>query len=673
MTRIIGAINKDTGEFISPNYAKKGIKYECIDCKTQLFFRKGINNIPHFAHFYFSNSNQSCKTAECDISKLMLKKIFESKSEIRIIKMCNECGQECDFEILNIYSDGEIILNYNFEHNNKIQTADVAYLLNGKIIYIFKMYHRNFSFDFKYPEPWFEIDAINLINNYNNYINGDLNFSINCIRKNVCEKCSNPGGKIYFNQRGAGCGKTYESIQLLTQKNIIFKNKNIFIYLTKVHSAKDVIYGELLEQQDRGALCNLVVVDEDDNIGKQYKMTYLNVETNKEILVIIGTIDSFNCAMANKETVPMSDDYFSAIIETIKNGNVTISSKNRNLKYARKNPVLNENCLIIVDESQDLIEDQIRAFDVIVDMSKVDVYVIGDKLQSIWREDNVYTCIDNAVLTTPIIKNVGLNKCLRFHNEQFINFVNHIIPFENYGLPPITEICDGNCRYIHENNIKPYVIFDTPKMRTHENTAMALDYIKMHNIILYITKCMDNEIKKYNYLPNNFMFIFPILSKNAFAKIVEIEIQKYWHNKFNDPEYQENVLANSNHWKNKINIINEDYLANIDDKECNSGCYKYIYLHKSEEGKSINLKESENASRIVTIHTSKGTGREVVFLLGMNELSIKIFSKTSLLVYESLVHVALTRQKKSIYIGIENNNDDICRRFRQFEKINISE
>jgi len=26
--------------------------------------------------------------------------------------------------------------------------------------------------------------------------------------------------------------------------------------------------------------------------------------------------------------------------------------------------------------------------------------------------------------------------------------------------------------------------------------------------------------------------------------------------------------------------------------------------------------------------------------------------------------VAVTRQKKAIYVGIENNNDDICRRFK---------
>ena len=48
---------------------------------------------------------------------------------------------------------------------------------------------------------------------------------------------------LYHNQRGAGCGKTYESIQLLLSDK--FAHKDIFIYLTKMHSAKEVIYNEL--------------------------------------------------------------------------------------------------------------------------------------------------------------------------------------------------------------------------------------------------------------------------------------------------------------------------------------------------------------------------------------------------------------------------------------------
>ena len=245
---------------------------------------------------------------------------------------------------------------------------------------------------------------------------------------------------------------------------------------------------------------------------------------------------------------------------------------------------------------------------------------------------------------------------MRFHNTQFINFINQIIPFQKYNLPEITEICDGNCRYTHENDEIPYNIFETPKIYSDVNYASDTDYHKMYRIVEYIKQKMDEEIGKYNYLPKNFMFIFPILSTNAFAQIIEIEIQKYWIEKFNDSNYQQNILERDTYWNNKIN---------------DGKFYKYIILHKSDEGKSINLNESNESTRIISIHTSKGTGREVVFVLGINEQTLKIFSKKSELMYDSLLHVALTRQKKKIYIGIETNNDDVHNKFKHFEIVKI--
>jgi hypothetical protein len=44
-------------------------------------------------------------------------------------------------------------------------------------------------------------------------------------------------------QRGAGCGKTYESIQLI-RADSKFSEKSFLIYLTKQHSAKTVIKAE---------------------------------------------------------------------------------------------------------------------------------------------------------------------------------------------------------------------------------------------------------------------------------------------------------------------------------------------------------------------------------------------------------------------------------------------
>ena len=101
--------------------------------------------------------------------------------------------------------------------------------------------------------------------------------------------------------------------------------------------------------------------------------------------------------------------------------------------------------------------------------------------------------------------------------------------------------------------------------------------------------------------------------------------------------------------------------------------YRYAIFHKSEEGSSIDLSESEYSTRIVSCHASKGDGRKVVFIINFNESAIKKFSQTSNnLVYDSLFHVGITRMKEKLYIRYDNNNDDIARKinkYRQNDKI----
>ena len=646
----LGAINKITSQYTTPSHANKQDEFICIDCGNDVIIRQGKIRIHHFAHckedikcnFYSSpNESQIHKNA-----KILLKYILENKIQLTIKSKCNKCNNIDEYDIPEISESSSIIVEYRFDYNG-VKIADIAYIEDNEILCIFEIYNTHKTQTENRPEPWFELDAKNIIESFNNY---DLQkIQLQCIRNKTCDDCINQAitlekqlekGIIYFNQRGAGCGKTYESIQLI-QNDKRFIEKETYIYLTKMHSAKEVIYNELKEQEIRGQLNILEVLENDNNNGKQYKISYLNKETNKEIVIIIGTIDSFNYAIVDKNKIIKHNDYFKGIVKTIRNG--FLSTKDSKINYAGKRPSLNKKCLIVIDEAQDLGEEYIEAFNTIITHTNIDVYVIGDKLQSICGEHNIHTYIDVNNLDSHIERSNGINKVMRFHNKHFINFVNDVIPFEKYGLPPITEICDGCCKYTHENSIIPYNIFEVPKIYASE-----FDYPKIDRVIEKIISFMDKEINKYNYLPNNFMFIFPILSKNIFATMLETRIQNYWINKFNDIDYQE-VLKQNEFWKDKIN----------DNK-----FYKYIYLHKSDEGKSINLKESENASRILSIHASKGNGCEVVFVLGITEETLTIFSKKKCnLVYDSLLHVAITRQKKSIYIGIEKNNDDICNRF----------
>lgn len=644
----LGAINKITKEYISPNRADKKDKFICIECNNDVILKKGKIRIPHFSHslkdikcnFYNTNESQIHKNA-----KLILKYMLENHILKEIHRKCLKCNKITEFEIPEITCNTSIVIEYKFDYNGT-KIADVAYINNVDvdIIGVFEVYYTHNTSEENRPEPWFELDAIKIIESINTQ---DLNnIKLSCIRNKVCEDCykEDEKGIIYFNQRGAGCGKTYESIQLI-ERDVRFTDKKTYIYLTKMHSAKEVIYSEFKQQELKG-FCSLKNLEHNDN-GKQYKISYIDTKLNKEISIIIGTIDSFNYSIVNKHKLKNEGDYFKEILKTIKNGHISVN--NDIISYGGITHKLNKECLIIIDEAQDLGKDYIEAFNIIISKTNIDVYVIGDKLQSIWGDNNIHTHIDTSDLDTSIERSVGINKVMRFHNKYFIEFVNDIIPFQKYNLPSITEICDGNCKYLHED-IKPYNIFEVPRIYSND-----YDYDKMDMIIEQITSYMDIEIKKYNYLPNNFMFIFPVVSNNTFARMIEMRLQKYWINKFKDPNYIENILKANEYWKNKIN----------DNKY-----YKYIYYHKSDEGNSINLKESENATRILSIHSSKGNGCEVVFLFGVTEASLTLYSKSKCnLVYDSLLHVAITRQKKSIYIGLEAIDDDIYNRFKNYEII----
>lgn len=451
-----------------------------------------------------------------------------------------------------------------------------------------------------------------------------------------------PHCTLYHNQRGAGCGKTYESIQLLAHDER-FKHKTTFIYLTKMHSAKEVIYNEFQDQYKEGKLNSIELCEGDHIRGKQYIINFDNVTTGRTCKMIIGTIDSFMNALGDKNN--RHKDFFKGLLESIING-YSVLSKNGSVKYASGATFLNKECLLIVDEAQDLDCEYIKSIATIMRNTYIDAYIIGDKLQSIWGEKNIYTYLEqNELPNTLTVRDNGVNVVRRFHHTKFVQFVNSAIDFEKYDLNLITGICDGiKCKYAHDEHLSPIKLL--PKTDIYADDT---DNRKLESYISSIIGYMNDEIHRYKYLPHNFMFIFPIMKKNVLAGMLETKLQNFWINKFASPEYQEQVLQHNDYWNGRIN-----------DNEF----YRMAYLHKSEEGQPINLKESAYATRLLSIHASKGQGCEVVFLLNLSENALKCFSKqTGNLVYDSLLHVAITRQKKTLYIGLQRTNDDICARF----------
>jgi hypothetical protein len=693
-----GAFDRETKCYILANDAVKNRSYICInkECKEDLILCKGDIIRPYFRHKNknidthinddlntedrdtTTHINDDLNTEDRDTTthinddpntkdrdttthrhaEELLKSILEKKISLTIERKCNRCNAIVLYGPDTLTFDDSlpkepiVKIEYEFEYNNSRKKADIAQFDKNEAIHvIYEIYNTHKTDENSRPETWFEIDAKVLIETVSS-LNID-SLTLQCIRKADCDckekelqiESNRPKpGKIYVKQQGAGSGKTYEAIQLL-QNNSEFKDKQLFIYLTKSHSATAVINKEQTDQYDNKQLSE-VTRSKKGVVNKKYKTEYTKDENG--VISIIGTVDSFTYATIDEKVRNniKSFDVFKDIINEIKDGKIKSE-----INYANSSLSMDEKCLIIIDEAQDLGTHYLEAFNKIrEEFPGIDIYVIGDKLQSIWYNKNIFTEIEEYKAKYPatIVTYEPVNIVRRFHNNESKDQVNKIVKFKDYNLPQIGGICDiQECKeWMCECRNKIDNILKTECKECKDRTEKSLEWCNildspdiydgdMHRdeidkFIETIISKMDLEVKRHNYKPKDFMFIFPVMRSNNFAHKLHSKITNFWISKYPASD-------------------------RID----------YAVLHSSANG-VINLSESENSTRMLTIHSSKGDGRPVVFLLGMTEKKLLRFTEgLPDLRYESLIHVALTRHKHSIYIGLENDNDDICKRFER--------
>jgi Competence protein CoiA-like family len=494
-----------------------------------------------------------------------------------------------------------------------------------------------------------------------------------------------PQGTLYLNQRGAGCGKTYESVQLLTN-DPRFAHKTTFVYLTKAHTAKTVILNELVQQMRDG---KLEATDDPFNVnavGKQYRVSFTrrrargggaaDADEQEEdvVSIVIGTIDSFMYALGDRSAAADAlGDYFHALRRSIKDGFRGYDPRDGGVRYAAAYTRLNRRCLVVIDEAQDLDLSYLEAMAVLMRDTYMDVYVIGDKLQSIWSADNVFTRLWKppqrveeeqeegqeeeheqgcAIPRTRIVASTGDNVVRRFHHPDLMRFVNQCVDFGSHGLPAVSGICSDRvgCGHPHPPEDEPGA-----QQQQQQHAVHLVDQIsscggscgerRERKFVERIVKLMDDEVCRQGLLPRNIMFIFPFVSKNKLAERIEASVNDYWICKFDSRDYQEQVLVRDEYWRDRVG--RDEF-------------HRHAVLHKSEQDRPINLDESTHATRMLSIHASKGMGCEVVFLLQLSEDTLKRFSRGEInLVYDSLLHVAITRQKRVLYVGVPEQKDDV--------------
>jgi hypothetical protein len=441
--------------------------------------------------------------------------------------------------------------------------------------------------------------------------------------------------QMIVHQKGAGNGKTYG----IWKSILTNQNKDTFIIITKQHSARTVIYNELNEQAARHEyyfedITHMTKVE----LPKHYVIKYSHKTSNRTCKVIIGTVDSYIYNLS-KSSSDIPRDMFSNLLHTIIRNGCNKIDTNGKFKFAKEQLIQNRKAELWIDEVQDLNIDYFYAIQKIILQTGIDVNIVGDMLQSLEYKTNFMTeamninDMDDIVFIKPAP--VNLNR--RIQVKGMIETINSLVPFEKYNLPAI---------HIenYESLITPkepsFEIIEEPIIRTEH------DIEKMKIYIDTVLEKVNYEVNTNGYLPEDFMFIFPYMKNNSLASELETKLNEYWISKFEDTNYTDTIT--NSYWKS----YNHDEFTS------------YAFLHKHEEGTVINLSDSERATRLVTIRTSKGDGRKVVFVLNCTEFVLKMFTNQEKnIVYESYLHVALTRAKHKVYFGLVHNGDDICKRF----------
>ena len=186
----LGAINVSTNEYVHPTIANKNDQYICPDCGQKVIIKQGNIRLHHFSHepgHYCPYYTHPTETQIHNDAKLILKSILKTKN-IAIERVCKECKNHKHFQVEQFEHDSSVHLEYKFNYNNTIKQADVAYLKNDTIKYIFEIYHTHRTDEFDRPEPWFELDASSLIRTVNGSNNGEL--LLTCVRQELsCVVC----------------------------------------------------------------------------------------------------------------------------------------------------------------------------------------------------------------------------------------------------------------------------------------------------------------------------------------------------------------------------------------------------------------------------------------------------------------------------------------------------
>lgn len=322
------------------------------------------------------------------------------------------------------------------------------------------------------------------------------------------------------------------------------------------------------------------------------KKAYIYKRDNR--IIIIATIDS----MMHNLSKGISDTHtrctFSGMAETInKSGPITSDTG-----YTQfKGECIRFCCKtkIIVDEATKTnSECYLDALDRIVKDTGADMHICGDKLQSTKRSENLMqSCANYYKDRDDVSLFVTEGNEIRRFGKSGIDLLNEVIPYEQLGIK------------------RPVAHRDAPKDTDIFCHSLGSD---TSNIITLL----ENDIIELMIEPKEVLIICIPTYKSMFDNL-HTAIDNLW---------------------SKLKYTGKSFFS---------------YLHTSQDGEPIDLSMSEDITRMVSIHSSQGDGRKLVYVVGLSDKHIRKYVRDEKhfdLKYWSLVNVCLSRMKRRMRIFV---------------------
>lgn len=473
------------------------------------------------------------------------------------------------------------------------------------------------------------------------------------------EPSPKPQYKVYVFQDPPGSGKTYRMVRRCLapwgDDEKKYEKYDTFLFCTKPHSAKQVVYEEFLAQVEKlKEVGEILGEPQFSHVHNAYRCVLRRARDGQEVEAVFATVDSLVWALGSRnESRTRHSNPFRRICEALAlEAPSAVGQHDGFFHFKGQRTSMTARTLVCWDEATKLEAFYFRALLRILLECNADAALCGDLLQSIEVEANTFRQAQSQRLGDWLVGGdveiVRGNRIRRF-GRTLVDFLNDIVRWEKYNL----EVPRADEEVEHEDegsySVQP-VLPMPPRSQPCPKTIRA--------IVNRVFDAFCQEVVLLLLLPYEVLFVLPHVGVNPVGDELCDRIHEFWLEKLQDADYCAQVAARRSA---RERAYLEEYLAHPEGRP-----RRLAYFHRSEANQPIDTSVSRRSTRMVSIHASQGDGRRLAIVVGLSESKLTTFSggRSDNIVYESLLNVALSRAKSRLLVFVEATYDDVWQRFQ---------